>query len=185
MLRRASILARLPDGGDPFGVAAFRAAAIVDDQNAFAQLRQAAGKVRPMPKLTLAERQASPAGPWSQAGAGPRGWLDSNREALALFRVAVVRPNATSFPSWYCAIAAEHRGRRSCRAAVPRQRARAQPASASPRLCKLAGAPQRSGPGAAQTASPCRFFDSESEHVSPALRARSGCAGRRAGVIAE
>jgi hypothetical protein len=44
----------LPDIGDPFDVAAFRAARIPDDQNAFTFFRRAAEKLTPWPDLPRA-----------------------------------------------------------------------------------------------------------------------------------
>jgi hypothetical protein len=76
----------LPDIGDPFDVAAFRAFRIPDDQNAFTFVRRANEKLTPI-------RDSDGKGPypedpkfsWSIANPKLREWARENREALELF----------------------------------------------------------------------------------------------------
>jgi hypothetical protein len=78
----------LPDIGDPFDVAAFRGFSVPDDQNAFTFLRRAQEKLTPSPpSLPLS---------WSQADPKARAWVESNREALALFREGAERSDAAN-----------------------------------------------------------------------------------------
>jgi hypothetical protein len=99
MLRRATSLIGLPDVGDPFDVAAFRAFSVPDDQNAFVMFRQAADKLRSTSGLIEAARRVGPTVAWSQADPGLRAWFESNRDALALFRQATLRPDGIAPPS--------------------------------------------------------------------------------------
>jgi hypothetical protein len=77
----------LPDIGDPFDVAEFRAFSIPDDQNAFAFLRRASQMLTPGP-LT------SPSVPWSRADPKLREWVESNREALELYQQGAEQSDA-------------------------------------------------------------------------------------------
>ena len=97
---RGASLIRLPDVGDPFDVAAFRAVRIPVDQDAAVLLRQAQEKVaRRMPDLSLAGMRLSPAYGWSKAAPELRDWVTANRDALELFRDASERPDATAHPA--------------------------------------------------------------------------------------
>ena len=84
----------LPDIGDPFDVAAFRASRIPDEQNAFAILRRAAGMVTPWPDLPRVASVAAPTVPWSEADPRLRAWVEANRRAIELFRQAAEQPDA-------------------------------------------------------------------------------------------
>jgi hypothetical protein len=87
----------LPDIGDPFDVAAFRAFSIPDDQNAFAFIRRANEKVTPIRGGAFVE------GPypddlkfsWSIAKPRMREWAGENREALELFLQGAEQPDAS------------------------------------------------------------------------------------------
>ena len=66
----------LPDIGDPFDVAAFRAFSIPDDQNAFTFLRRASQKLTPMARFAAGSTRTSKFS-WSirrirSCGSGPR-----------------------------------------------------------------------------------------------------------------
>ena len=89
--RGASLLG-LPDVGDPFDVAAFRAFRIPRDQDAVVLFHQAQEKLSPMPKLSSDERRLGP-GPWSKTMPEVREWAATNRHALELFREASDRPD--------------------------------------------------------------------------------------------
>ncbi len=88
-------LAGLPDIGDPFDVAAFRAAAIPDDRNAFVLYRQAAALFRPLKgrNMTLGPPGTHPPR-WPMLNREAREWVEANRDALALCRRAAERPEA-------------------------------------------------------------------------------------------
>jgi len=74
----------LPDIGDPFDVAAFRAFRIPDDQNAFAFLRRAHEKLTPIRWGEGLYPDAAKFS-WSIADPASREWAGENREALELF----------------------------------------------------------------------------------------------------
>ena len=78
----------LPDIGDPFDVAAFRAFSVPDDQNAFTFLRRAEEKLTPSP--------ASLALSWSQADAKSRQWVEANRQAIELFQQGADQSDAAN-----------------------------------------------------------------------------------------
>jgi hypothetical protein len=85
----------LPDIGDPFDVAAFRAFTIPDDRNAFVLYRQAAAVLKPdsdFEKRTTS--QANRLARWSKTTPELRRWVEENREALALYRQGAERPDA-------------------------------------------------------------------------------------------
>jgi hypothetical protein len=86
----------LPDIGDPFDVAEFRAFRIPDDQNAFAFLRRAIEKLTPIRGGSWAERPYpdDPKFSWSIAKPKLREWAGENREALELFLQGADRPDA-------------------------------------------------------------------------------------------
>ena len=89
--RGASLLG-LPDVGDPFDVAAFRAFGIPPEKDAVVLFHQAQEKLSPMPKLSSDERRLGP-GPWSKATPELRDWAAANHHALELFRDASDRPD--------------------------------------------------------------------------------------------
>ena len=73
----------LPDIGDPFDVAAFRAFRLPDEQNAFTYLRRASEKLTPIrgDGADPSELKFS----WSTANPKLREWAGENREAFELF----------------------------------------------------------------------------------------------------
>ncbi len=85
----------LPDIGDPFDVAAFRAMTIPDDRNAFVPYRQAAGLLKP---LKVPENPSSKRinwfARWAKAEPEFRRWVEANHEALALYHQGAEMPNA-------------------------------------------------------------------------------------------
>ena len=86
----------LPDIGDPFDVAAFRAFHVPDDQNAFAFLRRAHEKLTPIRGWD--GKRPYPEDPkfsWSIANPKLREWAGENREALELFLQGADRPDAS------------------------------------------------------------------------------------------
>ena len=78
----------LPDIGDPFDVAAFRAFRVPDDQNAFTFLRRAEEKLTPSPSHLATS--------WSQADPKLREWVKANRQAIELFQQGADQPDAAS-----------------------------------------------------------------------------------------
>jgi hypothetical protein len=93
MLSRAVRLIGLPDIGDPFDVAAFRALnTLPAAQDADVLIRQAAAKASKRPEA-VAVRLIGTTGGWSKIDPKLRQWLEANREALALFRRGVERPD--------------------------------------------------------------------------------------------
>ena len=78
----------LPDIGDPFDVAAFRAFRVPEDQNAFTFLLRADRKITPFP--------SSPAVAWSQADPKLRRWVEANRRAIELFLRGADRSDASN-----------------------------------------------------------------------------------------
>ena len=85
----------LPDIGDPFDVAAFRAFRVPDDQNAFAFLRRANEKLTPIRGGGKRPYPDDPKFSWSIANPKLREWAGENREALELFLQAADRPDAS------------------------------------------------------------------------------------------
>ena len=83
----------LPDIGDPFDVAAFRAFSIPDDQNAFAFFRRANEKLTPI-RSGEGPYPDDPKFSWSIANPASREWAGENREALELFLQGADRPDA-------------------------------------------------------------------------------------------
>src|ERR1017187_1322877 len=69
-LWRGASLLRLPDVGDPFDVAAFRAFRVPADQDAFVLMRAAHGKLSQKPSLPSAARRLGPTMSWSKAEPG-------------------------------------------------------------------------------------------------------------------
>jgi hypothetical protein len=93
ILSRATRLIGLPDVGDPFDVAAFRTRETLPaDQDANVLIRQAAAKVSKRPPA-VAVRQVGTTNGWSKIDPKLRQWLEANRDALALFRRGVERPD--------------------------------------------------------------------------------------------
>jgi hypothetical protein len=85
---RLTSLSGLPDIGDPFDVAAFRAFSVPDDQNAFTFLHRAEEKLTPSPPtLPLS---------WSQADARSRQWVEANRQAIELFQLGAEQTDAAN-----------------------------------------------------------------------------------------
>src|SRR6516165_11172023 len=77
----------LPDIGDPFDVAAFRAFRLPDEQNAFTYLRRASEKLTPIVGME-GGNEADPGDvkfSWSIANPTLREWAGENREAFELF----------------------------------------------------------------------------------------------------
>src|SRR5262249_4297156 len=64
----------LPDIGDPFDVAAYRALSVPDDQNAFTFLKRAHEKLSPL--------SSDPDVAWAQANPKLREWVNANQQAL-------------------------------------------------------------------------------------------------------
>jgi hypothetical protein len=78
----------LPDIGDPFDVAAFRAFELPDEQNAFTYLRRASEKLTPIVGM-VGGNGADPGDlkfSWSIANPTLREWAGENREAFELFQ---------------------------------------------------------------------------------------------------
>jgi hypothetical protein len=85
----------LPDIGDPFDVAAFRAMTIPDEQNAFVLYRQAGDRLKPLSASTKARDQTlAPNARWPQVHPEFRRWLEENREAMELYRRGTDRADA-------------------------------------------------------------------------------------------
>jgi hypothetical protein len=81
-------LSGLPDIGDPFDVAAFRAFRFPDDRNAFTFLRRAKEKLTPYPSNLPRS--------WSQADAESRQWVDTNRQSIELFQQGADQSDASN-----------------------------------------------------------------------------------------
>ena len=98
MVWRSVSLIGLPDVGDPFDVAAEEAMAIPEDRDAFAYLRRAEGRLGRMPEIERSVRVAGPVGAWSKADPALRRWVESNREAMELFRHAAAQADGIAHP---------------------------------------------------------------------------------------
>jgi hypothetical protein len=98
LIWRAASLIGLPDVGDPFDVAAAGPAGIPDDQDAFVLFRRATARLRPMPELPRSVNIAGPVGGWSKADPELRRWVESNREAMELFRRGAAQPDGNAHP---------------------------------------------------------------------------------------
>jgi hypothetical protein len=98
----ATQLAGLPDIGDPFDVAAFRAFTIPDERNAYVLYARAAQRLKPWaPRRTPAGGQADWLVSWSKLVPEARLWADENREALAIYRRGSELPDALgAFPKF-------------------------------------------------------------------------------------
>ena len=89
----------LPDIGDPFDVAAFRAFSVPDDQNAFTYLRRASEKLTPPIAGMVGGNGADPGDvrfSWSIANPTLRVWAGENREAFELFQQAAEQSDAAN-----------------------------------------------------------------------------------------
>jgi hypothetical protein len=84
----------LPDIGDPFDLAAYRALRVPDDQNAFVLLLRADRLVTPWPDLPRAVGVSAPTGSWSKADPKLQAWVEANRQAIELFQQAAAKPDA-------------------------------------------------------------------------------------------
>ena len=88
----------LPDIGDPFDVAAFRAFSVPDNQNAFTYLRRASEKLTPI--VGMAGRNGADPGElkfsWSIANPTLREWAEANREAFELFQQGAEQADAAN-----------------------------------------------------------------------------------------
>jgi hypothetical protein len=90
---RGARMIGLPDIGDPFDVAAFRAFRVPEEQDAFVLFRQAQAKLLgPTPNVPVALRGAGP-DVWSKAAPELREWLIANRDVLEKFRAASEQPD--------------------------------------------------------------------------------------------
>ena len=91
-------LVGLPDIGDPFDVAAFRAMTIPDDRNAFVLYRQAAAVLKPL-KLPedVKGRRINHFARWADAEPEFHRWVEENREALALYRQGAEMPDCARY----------------------------------------------------------------------------------------
>ena len=88
----------LPDIGEPFDVAAFRAFSVPDDHNAFTYLRRASAKVT-LVRGMWADEGADPGEltfSWSIAKPTLRDWAGKNREAFELFQQGAEQPDAAN-----------------------------------------------------------------------------------------
>jgi len=88
----------LPDIGDPFDVAAFRAFRLPDEQNAFTYLRRASEKLTPVVGM-VGGNGAEPGElkfSWSIANPTLREWAGENREAFELFLQGAERSDAAN-----------------------------------------------------------------------------------------
>jgi hypothetical protein len=88
----------LPDIGDPFDVAAFRAFGLPDEQNAFTYLRRASEKLSPIGGW-VATNGADPSElkfSWSIANPTLREWAGENREAFVLFQRGAEQADAAN-----------------------------------------------------------------------------------------
>ena len=88
--RRVSLIG-LPDVGDPFDVAAFRALRIPPEQDAIALFRVAQGRLTSKPKPSSGALVLGAVVGWSEAGPELREWVAANRDVLDVFRVASER----------------------------------------------------------------------------------------------
>jgi hypothetical protein len=88
-------LVGLPDIGEPFDGAAFRALTIPADRNAFVLYGQAAARLEPLEQsATSKDKPIDLLVRWSKALPEVRRWVEANREALDLYRQGAERPDA-------------------------------------------------------------------------------------------
>jgi hypothetical protein len=95
---RAARMIGLPDNGEPFDVAAFRAFRVPPENDAFVLFRQAQKKLSAMPSLPLAVRQRGPLA-WSKSAPELRNWVAANRDVLEMFRAASDRTDGIPLPN--------------------------------------------------------------------------------------
>ncbi len=88
---RCAGLIGLPDVGDPFDVAAFRAFRIPPEQDAVVLFRQAQEKITAMPRRSSAALRLGAVVGWSEAGPELREWASANRGVLETLRAAAQR----------------------------------------------------------------------------------------------
>jgi len=88
---RNSHLSGLPDVGDPFDVAKFRAVEVADADNAFTLYDRATAQLRGIPDLG---EDGWPVLDWSQAGPAVRSWQVANHAPLDLWRLGTERSSA-------------------------------------------------------------------------------------------
>jgi hypothetical protein len=88
----------LPDIGDPFDVAAFRAFGLPDEQNAFTYLRQASEKLTNLAGMVGWDGSAPDdlKFSWSTANPTLREWAGANREAFELFQQGAEQADAAN-----------------------------------------------------------------------------------------
>src|SRR5262249_33664240 len=86
----------LPDIGEPFDVAEFRAFSIPDEHNAFTYLRRAQEKCVPFNEWGPGAQPSDTKFSWSIAIPKLREWAGRNREALELFQEAAEQPDAAN-----------------------------------------------------------------------------------------
>jgi len=98
LLWRGTCLIGLPDVGDPFDVTAVYSETIPDDRNAFVFFRQAVDRLRPPTDVPRAVLNKGPAVGWSKADPRVRGWAESNRESLDLFRRGAEQSDGRAHP---------------------------------------------------------------------------------------
>jgi hypothetical protein len=92
-------LAGLPDIGEPFDVAAFKASTIPEHRNAFVLYRQASNLLKPATGyLNATVRRVDPRATWSKADPGLRRRVEENRAALAVYRRGAQRSDARFDP---------------------------------------------------------------------------------------
>jgi hypothetical protein len=86
----------LPDIGEPFDVAEFRAFSIPDEHNAFTYLRRAQEKCVPFNEWGQGAEPSDTKFSWSIAIPKLREWAGLNQEALELFQEAAEQPDAAN-----------------------------------------------------------------------------------------
>jgi hypothetical protein len=98
----ATQLIRLPDIGDPFDIATFRAFTIPDDRNAYVLYDLAAKRLKPWdPRRMPTGGQVDWLVSWSKIAPEARKWADENRAALAVYRQGSKLPDALgAFPKF-------------------------------------------------------------------------------------
>jgi hypothetical protein len=87
----------LPDIGDPFDVAAFRATRLADVENAFTFFWRAAEKLTPWPDLPRAVDLSASTVSWSKADPKLRAWVEENRQALELIQQGAEQSEAAEY----------------------------------------------------------------------------------------
>jgi hypothetical protein len=96
---RGSRLLGLPDVGDPFDVAEFRAFRVLQNQDAILLLRRAQAKLSRMPGMSNTVIRAGPVVGWSKTPPELRQWVIANRAVLEMFREAAERPDGIVHPA--------------------------------------------------------------------------------------